>query len=190
MAAIDKAAIAWTIAIVAVGAGFAIAGLGIQDSPASTDYTPAKDAVMGEDVMEETMMEDVMEETEMEDAMMAEDATEGVMIEEPLTEEATGPQTVIVTIPQGTSVAGCETTNECYIPASVAVNAGDTVSWDNIDVAAHTVTSGTVPSGPDDLFDSNLLLGGNTFEVTFDSPGSYDYFCLVHPWMIGSVQVS
>ena len=112
------------------------------------------------------------------------------VMEEPEPEPAAGPQTVVVTVPAGTSVPGCEETNECYLPPSVSVNVGDTVSWDNVDTAAHTVTSGTPADGPDGLFDSSLLMGGATFEVTFDTAGSYDYFCMVHPWMIGDVQVS
>ena len=115
-------------------------------------------------------------------------------MEEPKKDEpaaaSAGPKTVVVTIPAGTSVPGCEETNECYLPPSVSINTGDTVSWDNTDTAAHTVTSGTPADGPDGIFDSSLLMGGNTFEVTFDSAGSYDYFCMVHPWMIGNVQVS
>ena len=101
-----------------------------------------------------------------------------------------GPQTVTVTLPAGTSVPGCEETNECFIPESITINAGDTVSWDNTDTAAHTVTSGTAADGPDGTFDSSLLMGGATFEVTFDELGSNDYFCMVHPWMVGNVQVN
>ena len=117
------------------------------------------------------------------------------MMEEPKKEEPApaakaGPKTVVVTVPAGTSVPGCEETNECYLPPSVSVKVGDTVSWDNVDTAAHTVTSGTPADGPDGKFDSSLLMGGKTFEVTFDKAGSYKYFCMVHPWMIGDVQVS
>ncbi len=101
-----------------------------------------------------------------------------------------GPQTVTVTLPAGTSVPGCEETNECFIPESITINAGDTVSWENTDTAAHTVTSGTAADGPDGTFDSSLLMGGATFEVTFDESGSNDYFCMVHPWMVGNVQVN
>ena len=100
------------------------------------------------------------------------------------------PQTVTVTLPVGTSVPGCEETNECFVPASITINAGDTVSWDNVDTAAHTVTSGTLEDGFDGTFDSSLLMGGKTFEVTFDESGSYDYFCIVHPWMVGDIQVN
>ena len=56
--------------------------------------------------------------------------------------EPSGPQTVSVDIPSGTAVPGCEETNECYLPASVTINVGDTVEWTNSDTAAHTVTGG------------------------------------------------
>jgi len=102
----------------------------------------------------------------------------------------TGPVTVEVSLPSGTSVPGCEETNECYIPETVSINAGDTVSWSNDDTAAHTVTSGSAADGPSGVFDSSLLIAGGTFEHTFDSSGTEDYYCMVHPWMTGSVQVS
>jgi predicted secreted protein with PEFG-CTERM motif len=96
----------------------------------------------------------------------------------------------LVSIPAGTSVPGCEETDECFIPASVTVNPRDTVTWANDDTAAHTVTSGTVESGPDEKFDSSLFMAGTTFEHTFDTLGVYPYFCMVHPWMVGSVLVT
>ena len=43
--------------------------------------------------------------------------------------------------------------------------------------------------GPDDIFDSGITSPGSTFEHTFEDSGTYDYFCIVHPWMIGTVQV-
>ncbi|KAG2473037.1 MAG: putative Amicyanin [Nitrosopumilales archaeon] len=89
----------------------------------------------------------------------------------------------------GSSVPGCEETNTCFIPSSVKINVGDTVSWSNDDTAAHTVTSGKPATGPDGNFDSSLLMVGKTFDVTFDNSGSYDYFCMVHPWMVGKVVV-
>jgi len=101
-----------------------------------------------------------------------------------------GPKTKTVSMPSGTSVPGCEETNTCFIPSSVTINVGDTVSWSNDDTAAHTVTSGLPTDGPDGNFDSSLLMVGKTFDVTFDNSGSYDYFCMVHPWMVGKVQVN
>jgi predicted secreted protein with PEFG-CTERM motif len=67
---------------------------------------------------------------------------------------------------------------------------GGTVTWENVDNAAHTVTSGSPADGPDGVFDSSLIMaGGATFSHTFDDVGTYDYFCMVHPWMQGSVIV-
>ena len=94
-----------------------------------------------------------------------------------------------VSIPVNVSSPGCESTNECYLPYSLEIQAGDTVSWSNDDTAAHTVTSGT-PDGPDGVFDSSLFMAGNTFEFTFDESGTYSYFCMVHPWMIGEIIVN
>ena len=67
------------------------------------------------------------------------------------------------------------------------IGQGDTVTWWNDDTAAHTVTSGTPEDGPDGFFDSSLFMAGEGFEVTFDEPGNYEYFCMVHPWMVGAV---
>jgi len=102
----------------------------------------------------------------------------------------TGPQTINVDIPVGTSVPGCEETNECFSPASVNINLDDVVIWTNQDSAAHTVTSGSPSEGPDGNFDSSLIMAGETFEFPFDTSGSYDYFCMVHPWMTGTISVT
>jgi predicted secreted protein with PEFG-CTERM motif len=93
-------------------------------------------------------------------------------------------------VPAGTSVPGCEETNECWDPAEVTVSVGETVTWSNDDTAAHTVTSGSVDAGgPDGNFDSSLFMAGTTFEWTPDAEGEYPYFCMVHPWMAGMIIV-
>ncbi|MDH3277060.1 MAG: PEFG-CTERM sorting domain-containing protein [Nitrosopumilus sp.] len=94
-----------------------------------------------------------------------------------------------VSAPQGTSVPGCETTNECYIPFEVTVNVGDTVTWSNDDTAAHTVTAGSATDGPSGAFDSSLFMAATTFSHTFEEEGEFPYFCMVHPWMQGMVIV-
>ena len=96
---------------------------------------------------------------------------------------------VTVSLPQGSSIPGCEETNECFLPYMVTVNPGDEVVWSNDDSAAHTVTSGTDTTS-DGLFDSGIFMAGTTFAHTFDTLGKYDYFCLVHPWMLGEVLVT
>lgn len=99
------------------------------------------------------------------------------------------PKTVTVTIASGASTPGCETNKECYSPYSITITQGDTVEWKNTDTAAHTVTSGSLDSGPDGLFDSSLFMSGNSFSFTFDTEGTVQYFCMVHPWMTGEVVV-
>ena len=90
----------------------------------------------------------------------------------------------------GSSVPGCEATDECFIPADVTVDVDGEVTWTNDDTAAHTITSGTPEDGPDGTFDSSLVMPGTTFSYQFEDAGEYPYFCVVHPWMMGTVTVS
>jgi len=97
--------------------------------------------------------------------------------------------TASVSAPQGTSVPGCETTNECFTPYEVTVDVGGVVTWSNDDSAAHTVTAGSAADGPSGVFDSSLFMAGTTFSHTFEAEGEFPYFCMVHPWMEGIVTV-
>ena len=194
MTSIDKAAIAFSIAIVAVGVGFAFYAGNVQDNapvvsaPVITKTTEPK--------MQAEPFADIADKVKKEAPTTTEETVEikeEVKIEEESAapvEESSEPKTVNVAIPTGTSSPGCETSNACYSPASVTINAGDTVAWENIDTAAHTVTGGSPADGPSGVFDSSLIMGGASFEHTFDEAGSYDYFCMVHPWMTGNVQVN
>jgi plastocyanin len=125
----------------------------------------------------------------MEEEMVVEE--EPAMEEEPVMEEEVeaAPMSAEVSMAVGSSLPGCEETNECYIPYVVTISVGGTVTWTNDDTAAHTVTSGTVTEGPDGIFDSSIVMAGKTFEHTFDEASTYDYFCVVHPWMTGQVVV-
>jgi len=97
--------------------------------------------------------------------------------------------TASVSIPQGTSVPGCEKTNECFIPHEVTIDVGGEVTWSNEDSAAHTVTAGSAADGPSGVFDSSLFMAGTTFSHKFEAEGEFPYFCMVHPWMSGLVTV-
>ncbi len=99
--------------------------------------------------------------------------------------------TAEVSIPSDTSVPGCQETDECWLPSTVTIDVGGEITWSNDDTAAHTVTSGTTTDGPDGNFDSGLFVAGNTFSVKFDDfdPAEYPYYCMVHPWMVGTVIV-
>ena len=85
------------------------------------------------------------------------------------------------------STPGCEP--DCFIPSTVVITVGGTVTWENTDTAAHTSSSGTPADGPDGVFDSSLIISGGSYSHTFDTAGTYVYFCMVHPWMEGTVIV-
>ena len=73
-----------------------------------------------------------------------------------------------------------------YIPETLEVSAGQTVTWTNDDAIAHTVTK---TGGPGPQFDSGTVPGGGRFEQKFDTPGRVDYFCTIHPNQKGAVVV-
>ena len=98
---------------------------------------------------------------------------------------------VTVTNAPGSSVPGCEETADgCFIPSMVTIDIGGEVIWENNDTAAHTITSGTPTEGPSGVFDSSLVMAGSSFSHEFEDAGTFDYFCMVHPWMQGTVMVS
>jgi plastocyanin len=57
------------------------------------------------------------------------------------------------------------------------------VTFTNEGDVQHTASSET------GLFDSGLLSNGESYSFTFDTPGTYGYFCTPHPWMLGQVIV-
>jgi len=192
MTSIDKAAIGVTLAIVAIAVALASMGGIAQDNP-PTASAPTATVPVEEMEAEVEEMEAEVEEMEAEvEEMEAEVEEMEAEVEEmeAEVEELAGPQTVSVDIPSGTAVPGCEETNECWTPSSSTINVGDTVEWTNSDTAAHTVTGGLPADGPSGVFDSSLVLGGAQYAFTFEEAGNYDYFCMVHPWMIGNVQVN
>lgn len=73
--------------------------------------------------------------------------------------------------------------NFSFGPATVTVSPGTTVTWTNRDDIPHTVVS------DDKVFKSKVLDTDEKFSYTFDKPGSYPYFCSVHPKMTGKVVV-
>ena len=96
---------------------------------------------------------------------------------------------VTITNAPGSSTPGCEDTNNCFIPSVATIEAGGTVTWENTDNAAHTATSGSAADGPDGVWDSSLMMVNGSYSVTLDTAGTYPYFCMVHPWMVGTVVV-
>ncbi|HEY3918482.1 MAG TPA: cupredoxin family copper-binding protein [Stellaceae bacterium] len=75
--------------------------------------------------------------------------------------------------------------NFAFAPAAMTVRAGTTVTWTNRDDELHTVVSADDPK----LFKSGPLDTGDSFSVTFAKPGTYKYYCSIHPHMVGTVVV-
>ncbi len=71
-----------------------------------------------------------------------------------------------------------------FVPASINVAAGTTITWTNKDGIAHTVTSST------NLFNSGSLGPGKSFTFTFAAAGSFGYYCAIHPTMTATVTVN
>lgn len=99
---------------------------------------------------------------------------------------------VLVIIPQDSSTL----TDDAYRPNPIEVNTGDTVTWINDDLTSHTATSGSPESGSTGMFggtdDSPEIIGpeGDTQSFTFDEAGEFEYYCTLHPSMVGTVIVT
>lgn len=76
-----------------------------------------------------------------------------------------------------------------FTPGTLSVPAGTTVTWTNHDSIVHSVSQGT-PDAPGDLFDSGLFDQDRTFTYTFSDPGEYQYFCMRHNFMRGTISVT
>ncbi len=75
--------------------------------------------------------------------------------------------------------------NFAFGPAAITVAPGTKVTWTNRDDEPHTVVSADDPRA----FKSGALDTGDNFSFTFDKPGTYRYFCSIHPHMTGTVVV-
>ena len=70
-----------------------------------------------------------------------------------------------------------------FMPSSLTVHVGDTVRWTNRDDIPHTVVS------DNEILKSKTLDTDEQYSYTFANPGTYDYFCSIHPKMTGKVVV-
>jgi len=83
-----------------------------------------------------------------------------------------------VATPRGVSIV-----YRAYQPSITTVTVGETVTWRNTTLLPHTVTA------VEGSFNSGKLNGGESFSVTFTTPGTFLYKCLIHPTMKGTVVV-
>jgi plastocyanin len=93
-----------------------------------------------------------------------------------------------VTIASGSSVPS---NGKFFVPETLTTSTGTTVTWTNEDSTLHTVTSGSPEAGNSGTeFDSSYLAAGKTFQHPFNTAGTFDYYCTLHPFMKGKVVVS
>lgn len=85
--------------------------------------------------------------------------------------------------PQSEMKSEVKIDNFSFSPASLEIKAGTTVTWTNADDIPHTVVSN------DKIFKSKVLDTDQKFSFTFDKPGTYPYFCSLHPKMTAKVVV-
>jgi plastocyanin len=78
-----------------------------------------------------------------------------------------------------------EIDNFDFSPMTLTITVGTQVTWTNHDDIPHTVVSSDNPPA----FKSPALDTDDSFSVTFRKPGTYRYFCSVHPKMVGSIVV-
>jgi cytochrome c oxidase subunit 2 len=102
---------------------------------------------------------------------------------------AAGGGGVTLTILEGSSIQG----NPDYDPKELTVKKGDKILVDNVDTMPHTVTNGESGSDPNSgkLFDTSIINGGDSAEIdtaTVDA-GTHPYYCMVHPYMTGTLTV-
>ncbi len=81
------------------------------------------------------------------------------------------------------TAAVVDTKNFTFVPATLTVNAGDTVTFKNSDSTAHTVTAA------DKSFDSGNMGQGATWTHVFKKAGTYAYLCAYHTYMTGTIVV-
>jgi len=74
-------------------------------------------------------------------------------------------------------------TTTAYAPNPIVISVGSTIKWTNNDNITHDVTS------QNNLFISGELAPGATYSHTFQSAGTFPYYCTIHPMMVGTVTV-
>jgi plastocyanin len=137
-----------------------------------------------EDTAATTAMSDEEDDGDDVESAAADDTTENA-------DEADNEESIVI-IPEGSS----SLTDDAYRPNPIEVNTGDTVTWINDDLTSHTATSGNPESGSTGMFggtdDSPEIIGpeGDTQSFTFDEAGEFEYYCTLHPSMVGTVIVT
>lgn len=91
--------------------------------------------------------------------------------------------TKVTATPQQAAAAEVKIDNFSFGPATLTVPVGTTVTWTNRDDIPHTVVS------TEGVFKSKVLDTDEKYSFTFTKPGTFPYFCSIHPKMTGKVVV-
>ena len=91
-----------------------------------------------------------------------------------------------IVIPNGNSEKG---SHGFYEPMHLDITKETVVIWENQDDYGHTIQSQDNAGRVIPIFNSNILLTGQTFQYKFDESGNYQYFCTLHPWRVGTISV-
>jgi plastocyanin len=113
------------------------------------------------------------------------DSSSGAETAPPAGEESTTESTQSEPAPSGEAAKAekVQIVEFTYEPDPVVVQVGGKVTWQNEDTAPHTATA------DDGSFDTGIIEKGKLGSATFKEPGTFTYFCEVHPTMHGTVEV-
>jgi YVTN family beta-propeller protein len=92
------------------------------------------------------------------------------------------PPAPVAVAPQDQTVA-VSISKFAFVPATITISAGQSITWTNADPVAHTATSDA------QVWDSGDLAPDASFSTTFSQPGTYAYHCTIHPFIRGTVVV-
>lgn len=87
-------------------------------------------------------------------------------------------------VEQSAAAATVQIAGMAFSPALVTIESGGSVTWDQSAAMPHTVTAA------DGGFSSKRMTAGNSYTRVFDEPGTYTYYCSVHPSMRGEIVVN
>ncbi|MGQ0771746.1 MAG: cupredoxin domain-containing protein [Nitrososphaerota archaeon] len=168
-----------SIAVFALLAG--MIGASVLDSAYAAE-TPKKDAMKEKkDAIKEKAA--AKKDAAKEKATAKKDAAKEKAAAKKDSTSTTGTSSVTVEMAKGTA-SNTDCGDQCYIPNNAKISAGGTVIWKNVDSAAHTATD------TNDSFNTGLVNAGKSFKQKFDTAGTFEYICIVHPWMKGTVTVN
>ena len=101
----------------------------------------------------------------------------------PAATPAPQPTTPSTLPPPGSAVTAAQIIDSGFVPSTITIDAGGTVTWTNAGTRRHTVTAN------DRTFDSGILAVGGRWSHTFTTSGRFSYVCDLHPNMVGAVVV-